>query len=143
MKAVYPVFSALIVLVLAISPQLLAQPEKPPTLKDDLKALEGEWRTGEKSPATIECTFDPGDDVFRPQGRVKLVVNLKEDRHGNAPYDLKEQDGKRYIVFDPAVEKISGLPRRWRYTLEKDALTLTTDDGKYKGEYKLERTKKK
>ncbi len=74
---------------------------------------------------------------------MKLVIGKKQDWHGNAPFDLKEQGGKRYIVFDPAVEKVSGLPRRWRYTLDKGSLTLTADKGKYKGKYKLQRIKKK
>jgi hypothetical protein len=141
-KLVHPGVSALVVLVLSASPHLLAQAKKGPALKDDLKALAGEWRTGEKAPAKVECSFDPGSDVIRPRAGVKIVVGAKEDWHGQVPLDLKEQDGKRYLVLDPAVEKISGLPRRWRYTLDKDSLTLTAEDGKYKGEYKLERAKK-
>ena len=113
--------------------------EERPTLKEDVAALQGEWKTSEKARVGLEVTF------FKM--KEKDSVSLKASAPGSnltalVPFELKEVEHKRLIEFNKTLAKVAEMPPRISYRFEKGELVLTVDEGKLKGEHRLQKAKK-
>src|SRR5262245_43097788 len=116
-----------------------AAAEERTTLKEDLAALQGEWKTSEKARVGLEVTF------FKM--KEKDSVSLKASAPGSnltalVPFALKEAGGKRFIESNQALAKVADMPARISYRFENGELILAVDEGKLKGEHRLQKAKK-
>lgn len=123
---------------------LSAQPPAPanqPSVADDLKTLVGTWRTARGTPSTLECTIEKLPAGLRFEGGAAFKYQGKpgDTWCSSVPFQMKIEDGKRCLIFDPAITAVSNLPQVWSYQFDGKALLLSARDGKYKGEYRLER----
>lgn len=120
---------------------------KAPSLKDDAKGLEGEWKpTGKKNPFS--------DPVAVKTSKLICTVDVKGTKTkyvDGMAFELVEKDKARWIEFPdyrPEKDKIrkpgNGLGGAWRveYKLDGDSLRLIVAEGDLKGEYTFERRKK-
>jgi hypothetical protein len=90
------------------------QEKKPPTLDDDLKALQGKWGT----PA-FSLTF--GEKLMR--------LDLGGDAGAAFSFTLEEKNQKRYIVFDESdVKPLPNFPRAVAYKVDGKQLILTVEE---------------
>jgi hypothetical protein len=107
-----------------------AEDKKPPTLDDDLKALQGTWSTGPDFVVTVRDK--------------NLGMVIGRDASGGYDFTMEESNGKRYLVLD-ATNLPKGWSNRVSYKLDGNQLVLTTEDGKLFGPKgaKLTRSEKK
>ena len=90
------------------------QEKKPPTVDDDLKALQGKWGT-----RAFSLTF-----------REKLMrLDLGGDAGAAFSFRLEEKNEKRYIVFDESdVKRVPNFPREAAYKIDGNQLIVTVEE---------------
>ena len=121
---------------------------KATTLEDDLKKLEGKWSSADKQPPqwTVTIQLARRDDKLRVDHSL-WVIEWK-GKTGSSKVEalgifaLKEADKKRYATFDYAGTG-GAFPAAIGYRFDGETLILAVGEGLLKGEYKLERVKKK
>jgi hypothetical protein len=101
-----------------------AEEKKSPTLEDDLKALQGQWRS-----PTLVFTF---------RDNKELGIVFGGDASGSFSFELKEKDNKRHIVFQSSPK---AEPTWLSYKIEGNRLLMTVEQGKFAGAKKIELTR--
>jgi hypothetical protein len=110
------------------------------TTRDDLKKLQGKWRTADKSPDKLEMDFEIGPGPpLKVNGQAAFRYDGKQGQTWctSCPRTIQEGDGRRSLSFDAAITITSKLPSVWFYKFDGGNLILSVDEGDYKGEYRL------
>jgi HEAT repeat protein len=111
---------------------------KPSTLAEDNEKLKGHWKTAESVSPAWDIEFDPYKAAGKIGASVRLIITGKAGYKGGI--QLKESKDRRFLDLGKRSEEY-GLPSTIFYRLDGESLIFTVDDGKLKGEYKLERVK--
>ncbi len=140
----------MLTLILWVSAPLvgvIVQQKPAPTITEDMATLEGRWRTPKEEPAKLELTFKKTENPTLKYSSFKfLEVKItyegslgKASCNGGCTCRLMEDGKRRSLVFGSEILIVSNLPQTWYYRFEGKQLVLNVEQGKYKGEYKLER----
>ena len=117
------------------------QEKKAPSLDDDFKALRaGEWKMPYvKSGTSIYFSILLRDDK---QASFEIIFDGRPVEGAVVGFKLVEKNESRHIVFSGA-ESAPGLPKSVIYRFEGKQLIITIEEGKHKGDYKLNRSDRK
>jgi hypothetical protein len=121
---------------------------KPLTLAEELKILDGTWKTKAHNAVQIELTLTSNQQVFEIQGRdttkgsktAPFLLQVGSKR----VFQLEEVKGKRFIVYTGRPAAVVPIPTRFEYKLKSDRnwLIIDLDTKGYVGKHTLFRVEK-